>query len=583
MDKVFRSVTGMKRQAKKLSLIAPWNAPNYFPCNAFHPIYQSLIVENDSIDFYKPKLRCFLEASGETFKTNSSEFYKFFSSRQVQQMNHPTDIIQFHHTVPLVDTEDKFLFHCESFMPIFMPYAFQGRGFKTDVDRIRNSYRKVFASSKCLGIFSHIKETLQEIDNFFDCPIVRQKLHFSPFIPPKQFANLREKNARVKSFNSKINFLFTSSAARNGSDQQFILRGGIVALKLAINLSCKENEVTFVFQSEKPQPETLDRYGIDRESIQHLENSGIIEWRTGYLDTTEIYELFNASHFMLLLSANLHSATITQALCCGTIPILIDNPQTKSLLDGSNSAIFVDGIGAHFNVPMKEGYNLDNHQIFVHPETQEVIFEAAEKIISSLLEDRPTLQDLSKRGVADFNTHFAPAKNASILTDKLLSVVDENGLVSSWNSCLDSKYDMIKQSDFETHIRPVCVVSINGCNLFKSQFGYYVQRPGYPVYDPLCWDLNFKETVPGFNFFDNYDDAVDKLFENIKFGELSYKIRIKEFIKRLLKRNKTAFNLAKTIHRYGIFRPLAEALMPYPRLYQICRMQFRLVKKIFGK
>ena len=583
MDKTFEQITVMKQRTGKLSLIAPWNAPNYFPCNAFHPIYQSLIVKNDNIDFYKPKLSLFLTAAGETFDTKSTDFFKFFSSRQVQHIDHPKNIIQFHHTVPLVSNEDKFFFHCESFLPIFMPYAFQGSGFKTNVDKIRKSYQDIFASPNCLGIFSHIKETLQEIDNFFDCPAIRHKMHFSPFIPPKQFTTLGNENAPVKSFNGKMRYLFTSSAARNGSDQQFILRGGIVALKLAINLSSRQDGSTFVFQSEKPKPDTLDRYGIEPASIQQLEDSGIIEWRTGYLATSEIYKLFITSHFLLLLSANLHSATITQAMCCGTIPMLIDNPQTKSLLDISDNTTLVDGMSALFNMPMEEGYNFDNHQKFVFPDVQDKIFVAAVEKISALLANRPALQQKSEQNIADFNTHFSPTKNASILSDKLLSAANRNGLRSAWKEELNSSYMPIDQSDFETPIRPELIFSMNGHNLFKSPFGYYVQKPGHPIYDPLCWDLSFKKTVPGFYFFNNYDKAVQKLFKNAQFQELSLSRKTINTLKKLLKKNKTAFKLARTLYHHGIFAFLAELLRPYSKLYRICRSVFRYTKKILRR
>ena len=128
----------------KQKIITPWNIPNYFPCNAFHPIYESLLLENNQIDFLKPSIdtlqnRTPVKPRSLSTPLADKTFANFFSLRQLMSLSQNHNLIELHHTVPLAMSAKKFIFHCESFLPIFMPHAFQGQGFKTKPNTIRQN------------------------------------------------------------------------------------------------------------------------------------------------------------------------------------------------------------------------------------------------------------------------------------------------------------------------------------------------------------------------------------------------------------------------------------------------------------
>ena len=177
-----------------MKLLCPWNLPSYVPANGFHPIYAALFDKESlpAVCFDLLKAEQLLNDPGKPGKAVRCECEKItkrFRNRHkswalAEQFLHVinpssqalTSICfhgtEFHHTVPYTALERPFIFHAESFMPTFMPFAFQGIGCLPHADEIRNWYGKIFSSDCCLGIWSHLQVTLDQFSGFFRNPTI---------------------------------------------------------------------------------------------------------------------------------------------------------------------------------------------------------------------------------------------------------------------------------------------------------------------------------------------------------------------------------------------------------------------------
>ena len=553
----------------KQKIITPWNVPNYFPCNAFHPIYESLLLENHQLDFLKPTI-CALQsqipAKSRDFSTplNDKTFANFFSLQQLVSLSQNHDLIELHHTVPMAMSAKKFIFHCESFLPIFMPHAFQGQWFKTKPDTIRQNYRKILASNRCLGIISHIQETLDEIDAFFSDPAISKKLIFSPLPPPRSFVRALPEPRNAE--RPEMTFLFTSSFSSSASDRQFILRGGIASIKFAIEFLKVQENAKFTFQSNRPTDENLKEYKVDAKQLKRLETSENIKWISGHQTTSSIAELFHDHDFLLLPGANLHSATLTQALAAGTIPVCLDTPQVKSLLGAEAPAIFLHGHATKFYKKAAEGYYVDDHEEFLKPEIQNAIVQDLKSLLVDYASDKSRIADTQNDCRSFFDQNFNPETNAGLLTDKILSLVkddmDAAGTVPIDKQPESHSFSLVTHADFEAEVRPKLLTRINHQELYESTLGYYSKRPSPQVRDPLCWAL-LTESTDGYKFFTSYSAAVDDMFLQVVGAPMP--TQRWNWLKKLLRRNMTVHAIARYL--YSRFRNLkAFILQPFPSM-----------------
>ncbi|HQT47605.1 MAG TPA: hypothetical protein PLY97_10330, partial [Acidocella sp.] len=149
-----------------LSVAVPWSLSHYIPLNGFHPLYRALF-ENHPADTElhawdntelsnmlrgdKALCRELLsavqrEAEGFTAYGTSAlaPRYReaFFAPNIALTALLPGDI-ELHHTAPYPSMTRPFVFHCESFAPIFFPFVQQGGGSFHDADVLREHYQKI--------------------------------------------------------------------------------------------------------------------------------------------------------------------------------------------------------------------------------------------------------------------------------------------------------------------------------------------------------------------------------------------------------------------------------------------------------
>ncbi len=343
-----------------LNIAVPWSLSHYIPSNGFHPLYRALfdhapatitISAWDNVKLYHRfrsdlPLRTRLVKQAERLNvarvgrggvaTKHKEY--FWAPNQVLTEELPGDI-EFHHTAPFPSLKRPFVFHCESFAPVLLPFAHQGSGSIDDPSEIREYYRSLFADKLCLGIFSHLPETLQTFRQFFSDPEIDRKLFSSKIgLSEKAFHGFEPLE---KPTLSRPRFLFVNSASQNTVN--FFYRGGHLVLRFWKEFIASGRDGLLILRCAKPCDEDLLEHGVDVTMIQ-VEMGRSIIWAQDYLSNQEMNALLASTHFFLLPSASLHSVSILQAMAVGTLPVVSDSVGTSVYVTDDVDGIVLKGV-----------------------------------------------------------------------------------------------------------------------------------------------------------------------------------------------------------------------------------------------
>jgi glycosyltransferase involved in cell wall biosynthesis len=350
-----------------LTVAVPWSLSHYIPLNGFHPIYRALIDERpESIKIFAwdnvalwQHLKTRPDWPNEVM-ARSLESAHFLSQQLNSRLAKPyianywppnialTDMlpgdIEFHHTAPFPSLTRPFIFYCESFTPVFFPFvAHQGTSKFYIPHTLRNLYHNIFKNPLCLGIYSHMPETLRDFSRFFKDDQIYSKLYQSRIglsvntLPPGPLA--------PKSPLTEPRFLFVNSA-----DQQvksFFLRGGHIALRFWQAFCQSGNTGRLYMYCRKPTAYDLTDYGVDTEFIQTEDQKSII-WIEGCLENHELNALLADAHFFLLPGHLLRSVSIMRAMALGSVPVVTDTVGTSLYVQHNENGIVLKGIFDEF-------------------------------------------------------------------------------------------------------------------------------------------------------------------------------------------------------------------------------------------
>lgn len=335
---------------------------HYIPLNGFHPLYRAVFDEKDdelalnALDNIKlfNALQYNENLVSTLRKRNRSIESKIVRIRQTRVGRRYVDYfdttnllltdllpgqIEFHHTAPFPSGRRPFVFHCESFLPVFYPFAHQGTDPLPHVNSVREHYRKIFSSKQCLGIFSHVPETLSSLSRFFGDSIVDDKLQLSRIgISRHSLQSGTKKNTPVL---ANPNFLFINSAHQN--PENFFLRGGHIVLRFWKELLRLGVNGRVYIRCGRPEDSDLLRNGVDIEFLKKETGQSVV-WIENYLSNKEMNALMCNVHFMLLPSVSLHSLSIMQAMALGTVPVVTDTVGTSVYVEDDDNGIVLRGV-----------------------------------------------------------------------------------------------------------------------------------------------------------------------------------------------------------------------------------------------
>lgn len=301
----------------------PWNNASYLPRNGFHPLYRAFFDTTDRSDVclnVLNEVRFARELARSDFRRDVADrverfrmalmkvwagFHaadKFVEHVGAQDLwltaNIPGDM-EFHHTSPLTSGTRPFVFHCESFLPIFMPFAYQGGGFMTDRTNVRAFYGALLEQDHCLGVYSHLPETLDQINRFFGNPRIEAKLGLTGTgLGDSVFRFLDA--PRIDYCNEQPCFLFTGSAHQH--PVAFAVRGGYASLLFALRWLGNGKPGVFVFRCSRPSYAELEGHGVDTIALCEAEARGRLCWVEEYLTEHEQLSLFRHADFFCCLA-----------------------------------------------------------------------------------------------------------------------------------------------------------------------------------------------------------------------------------------------------------------------------------------
>jgi glycosyltransferase involved in cell wall biosynthesis len=345
----------------ELRIAVPWSLSHYIPLGGFHPLYRALfdhapahvdLIAWDNVKLYRHFARDPADRKRVSALASSRRHARMNTSPgRVAKIHadhvYPPDAIltealsgelEFHHTAPFPSLTRPFIFHCESFAPIFFPCV-QGLGKSGKHEELRLHYQRILSNPLCQGIYSHALETLDGFSNFFRDSAIEAKLFRSRIGLSRQSLDPALLDSR-KSLHTP-RFLFISPA-HQGSET-FFARGGHIVLRFWKEFRVAGRDGMLVLRCRRPDDGALALHGVDPVFVS-IELGRSILWAEGYLANHEINALMADAHFLLLPGASLDSASILLAMTLGTIPIVTDVPGVSTYVTDREHAIVLKGL-----------------------------------------------------------------------------------------------------------------------------------------------------------------------------------------------------------------------------------------------
>lgn len=558
-------------QHQYLKVAVPWSLSHYIALNGFHTLYRALFdhapddIEINAWDNFKLYNRFCRDikiretvldlAKAEESKSHQldggliEKVYReyYWPPNEVLTKELVGDI-EFHHTAPFPSLERPFVFHCEAFAPVFIPFVQQGSGKYKNHKEIRDYYRSIFANPLCLGIFSHVPETLESFRNFFLDPEIDRKLFDSKIgLSANLFVG---QEAPEKTTISKPRFLFTNSAHQN--TKSFFNRGGHIVLRFWQEFKKSGRCGLLIIRCGKPSETELRRHGVDL-SFLNTEMGHSILWATDYLTTDEMNALVASAHVFLLPSAHLHSASILHAMVLGAIPVITDTVGTSVYVADDEHGIVLHGVrSALWHTDPDTGVLVDDYSEWLGL-ADSLVTQMTARILA-LLDMPDAYQQMQNRSMAHvqqqfsghaFSSQFWNAvsdlyqnhKQSSFKCDTVSSKVSH-----SLFDCMLQRYDWARV--FESVPQPMLKIYTGVGNVFE-QGGVTVYTAGKVVMKQNDWCV----------FSDYFDpDAPQKILaygvDTLKVDYLSFEAR----------RGRTTGNTR-------LIQFVSKILMPFPEMH----------------
>ncbi|MEQ1846100.1 MAG: glycosyltransferase, partial [Nitrospira sp.] len=404
-----------------LNVAVPWSLSHYIPLDGFAPRYRALFDHApknisfsawDNVNLSR-KLRRNVFIRKQLVDRVQREEHHFdglaegsIARRYKEYFCPPNHVltaalagdIEFHHTAPFPSLKRPFIFHCETFASVFAPFVQRGNENIEHHEGVREHYRKIFAHRRCLGIFSHVPETLRALSLFFSDPTIDGKLFSSKIgLSADVFF---EQDTEQKPSLSRPRFLFVNSSNQNMAN--FFHRGGHLVLRFWKRFTASGRDGLLILRCGKPSDIALREYGVDVSWVKDEIGRSIV-WDQGYRATHEMQSLMASAHFFLLPSVAPHSVSIMEAMRAGAIPIVTDTVGTSAYVTDEENGIVLRGVQT--KVWQKDAVTdiLVDHY-YRRPELDRFLVEQLTTRICQLLEDHGAYWDMHRRTIVHAQT-----------------------------------------------------------------------------------------------------------------------------------------------------------------------------------
>lgn len=411
--------------SSRINVAIPWNLPCYIPANGFHPLYEALFDGETGLDFHcfdEVALAAQLQSNPQCYRDFEARRYRILQERpcastaaaigqrlfdwvsasSLAAMEQIPGGLELHHTAPLGMGRRPFVLHCESFLPTFAPFFAQGKSDLPSAAAVREYYAPIFRADNCLGIFSHLQSTLDQIARFFQDALIDTKLALTPIgLPDAKLDALLGWNRRERA--ARPCFLFTNSAHQQAAS--FVKRGGIASLLFAARLLETVPAARFVFRFGRPEAKELAEFPVAAAMLDHPS----VAWIKDYLPDQRQLELFLDADFLLLPSLNLHSVSIIQAMASGAIPVVSDTQGPEHYVTDGRTGIVVRGVReALWRDDAATGVPVDDHRVAASLQTR-IADQMLDKV-GGLLAAPEGMARMRERMRAEVRARFRGAK-----------------------------------------------------------------------------------------------------------------------------------------------------------------------------
>lgn len=565
-----------------LSIAVPWSLSHYIPLNGFHPLYRALFdqappgvelhawdnvklhnrFERD-IEIRNIVLQAANEANSKLIKLGSQSIEKAYQEYFWPPNHALTDMlagdIEFHHTAPYPSLKRPFVFHCESFAPVFLPFSQQGSGEFKNHEKLRDHYRRIFSNPLCLGIFSHIPETLESLSRFFSDPAIDRKL-FSSKIGLSLKA-VTDQDIPEKASLSRPTFLFVNSANQN--PKNFFGRGGHIVLRFWKEFITNGRDGLLMLRCAKPSDEDLLDYGVDASFLKAETGRSII-WAEDYLANHEMNALMASAHFFLLPSLSLHSVSIMQAMTLGTIPVVTDTVGTAVYLEDEKHGIMLRGVrAAIWHTDTNTGILVDRYCIT--PSLDDSLVAQMTSRIISLLDTTSAYEQMRSRTMVHARQQFSGEAFSQDFWNAVLGLYQNHQGATAIHASVPNKAarslrDCTLQGDgwarvFESVTQPVRKI-YTGQSIVWELGGALIHAHGNPGMELNDWSVfarYFNPEAPETTFANTLDELGGKY--------LSF----------------TGVNSSDANRKLIGF--ISSALMPYPELHSFAASMLKRLRR----
>jgi len=570
-----------------LNVAVPWSLSHYIPLHGFNPVYRALFdhAHEDVVlhawDNVKLHRRFHSDAAvrkkilrrvkdeelradrfqEESFAGSYQEFFRLPNKVMTAEL---AGEIEFHHTVPFPSLQRPFVFHCESFGSLLSSFVQDGIGPIEQCNEMRAHFWNMLANPLCLGIFSHVDETLEALHRFFsdptiDCKLFRSRIGLSENV----VQGLAPKKRVVL---SRPRFLFLNSCRRSPDD--FFHQGGHLVLRFWKEYLARGQAGLLIMSCRKPGDEDLSDYGVDI-SLVRAQTGRSIMWGHGCLTDQEKTALVADAQVLLLPSASLQSVLIMKAMMLGAIPVVTDTVGASVYITDDQNGIVLQGVrkslayqGAAVGICMERYVR--------QPDLEDSLVSQLTSRVCALLNRPDAYRNMRTRMIAHaqdqfsgraFSDHFWSA--VSDLYHREQGTSSRSGVASAQGK--GSLRDCTIQGDgwarvFESSARPTLRVN-TGLGVVWELGGAMIHAYGNPRIDLNDWSVLAQYYRPGAPRI-TFANALDELA-----GKYLYSVEHQEGIK---------------FTRLTLIGWVAGVLRPFPRLYRFAAWVLSRLRSIFG-
>jgi hypothetical protein len=405
--------------ARTIRLGLPWRLQHYIPMNGPHPLVQSFVQGNASVDAIELEPSAAftgkLQQAVVVRVTEQARLIPNEATPAFVEALYPQDqfVIEaqasrydalFLHTTPTYAGSQPWLFHFESFPSLFMPFMYTGR--TTGIDLTAQGFFKLvranLESAKCLRIFSHMRGSLEILARTFDSPIISAKCRHVPL----GIAPVEPRTALAKYEQPGLRILFTNSLHQDPTS--FYLRGGHHLLEAFARLRERLPDITLTVLSSVPH-DLLQRFAPEQLAG--------VNWIDKRVDDAMLERLYLHHHLFALPAAGLHSYSLLRAFAHGCVPIVSDAPGYEEYTQGiEDSVLRIRGVRALVYRDEPSGWISDQYTPFI-ARSESFVQQIHDQVLehAGLTE----LRELARRNLEHCRLHFSLADSQAAFNQLL--------------------------------------------------------------------------------------------------------------------------------------------------------------------